>query len=447
MSKTNYLFSFIKYIQPVWYFNLKAQREYWPDYNSLSEDDKQMIRYDDQYTTEKAALCDAAYQAIHKGIVAGNDNESLIPQKSVNTVIDNYRFIRKYNHPIWSVYVLVIRLLHFQSPVAEIKAFTKCRKIKRNNLIDVFKIYDDYTNYHSQLVESSPLVTVIIPTLNRYDFLHNTLKDFEKQDYKNFEIIVADQSDHFEIEFYKKYDLKLKVHHLAQKGVWNARNFAVKKASGDIIALSEDDVRIQPNWIREHLKCLCYFDADISAGVFYPEGGAIPGEKSFFKPADQFATGNAMLYKRVFLSTGLFDKQFERQRMGDGEFGLRSYLLGYRSINNPIASCVDVKASTGGFREFGVWDAFRSSHIFSPRPVPSVLYLTRKYYGRSASLWYLLLNIPLSVIPYKYKNEKYLRILGLFLFILLLPLIIIQVIQSWIKSGEMIKNGPLIETL
>lgn len=447
MNKYNYLFFFVKYIQPAWYFNLKSKKYNWPDFSKLKKCEKALISFDKNYTSEKAALYDAAFQAFNKGVAINEEGDCLKLDGSIASVSDNYRFIRKYYHPIWSIYIFLIRLLSLRNPISELRGFLNCRKVKRQEVFNTYKIYDDYTSYQSKLIESNPLITVIIPTLNRYEVLHDVLKDFEKQDYKNFEIIVADQSDLFDADFYTKYDLNIKVHHLKQKGVWNARNFAIRIAAGEIIALSEDDVRIKPDWIRAHLKCLCYFNAEISAGVFYPEGGAVPKSKSFFKLAEQFATGNAMLYKRVFKETGLFDKQFERQRMGDGEFGLRSYLLGYKSINNPLASCIDVKAATGGFREFGAWDAFRSSKLFAPRPLPSVLYLTRKYYGRMASLRYLIINIPPSVIPYKYKNQKHLRIPGLFLFLLLFPLVTIQVTRSWIKSGQMIKNGPLIEFL
>src|SRR5690606_32721423 len=123
-------------------------------------------------------------------------------------------------------------------------------------------------------------------------------------------------------------------------------------------------------WPSSHLECLDFFYADISARAFYPLGGSIPQERSFFCIASQFATGNAMLYKDVFKKIGLFDRQFEKQRMGDGEFGLRAYLNGLKSISNPFASCIDVKAGTGGLRQMGSWDAFRPKKLFAPRPIP-----------------------------------------------------------------------------
>ena len=288
---------------------------------------------------------------------------------------------------------------------------------------------------------------MIIPTLNRYKYLKDVLKDFEKQDYTNFEIIVVDQSEPFQQDFYKRFNLNINLIRQEEKALWLARNKAIKNAKGNLIALSEDDVRIQPNWISNHLKGLDFFDAQISAGVFFPEGSNIPKDRSFFAIASQFATGNAMLYKDVFRRIGLFDRQFEKQRMGDGEFGLRAYLNRIKSISTPFASCVDVKAPSGGLRQMGSWDAFRPKKWFSPRPIPSVLYLFRKYFGTKRTFFSLLKTVPPSVMPYKFKRNKKMMLIGSILSLFLLPLILIQVLISWRMASKKIKQGALIEEL
>ncbi|NPA37134.1 MAG: glycosyltransferase [Chlorobi bacterium] len=445
--KRNYIFPYIKYVKPIWYFNIRGNQQVWTDYRTLTEEDKKLIEYDDGYSTEVAALCDAAYQILIKGIGL-NTNYGKFETNGVNiTVTDNYRFVRKYFNFFWAVIILIIRLLTLHNPVKEIVGFFSTSDIKRRDVYSGYKVYNDYERYKSPLIERLPKVSVIIPTLNRYEVLADVLHDFEKQDYKNFEIIVVDQSDDFREDYYSGYNLDLKVHHLTKKGVWNARNHAIRKSEGEIIALSEDDVRVEPDWIYNHLKCLCYFSADISAGVFFPEGSSVPREKSYFKLAEQFATGNAVLYKNVFKITGLFDLQFEKQRMGDGEFGLRAYLNGMKSVNNPFAYCVDVKASTGGFRDFGSWDAFRSKKLFAPKPVPSVLYLSRKYFGTKRAINFLFTNVPASVIPYRFKNNRLMGVAGMFLFVIVSPLVIFQVVLSWRKASVMLKEGAMIDRL
>nr|WP_251059574.1 glycosyltransferase family A protein [Winogradskyella immobilis] len=342
---------------------------------------------------------------------------------------------------------MLIRIFSFKKPFKEFRNWFITRSTNRFRYIEDTIVHDGWEQFQSQLIAESPKVSVVIPTLNRYHYLKDVLKDFEKQDYTNFEIIVVDQSEPFNSGFYDEFKLNINVIKQAEKALWLARNTAIRNASGKFIALSEDDVRIESDWISKHLKCIDFFKADISAGVFYPEGQNLPKARSFFMMASQFATGNAMLYKSVFKEIGLFDRQFEKQRMGDGEFGLRAYLNGFKSISNPEASCIDVKADVGGLREMGSWDAFRTKKWFAPRPIPSVLYFFRKYFGNKAAKYALMRTVPLSIMPYQFKKNKAMLIIGALVSILILPIVIVQVLKSWRMSNIKLREGELIERL
>ena len=356
---------------------------------------------------------------------------------------DEYKFARKYFHSsrIWIAFFM--RIATFHNPVREFSAIVKSTTIKRVKPEKGAFFETGFAMFTSELLKSAPLISVVIPTLNRYPFLESVLNDFEKQEYKNFEIVIVDQSDPYQPDFYKKFNLNIKLLRQEEKALWLARNTAIREAKGTWIALSEDDVRIPPDWLSNHLKCIDFFKSDISAGVFFPEGGKIPDDRNFFRWADQFATGNACLKKEVFQKIGLFDRQFEKQRMGDGEFGLRAYLAGFKSVSNPYSWCEDVKADTGGLRQSGSWDAYRPKSFWSPRPVPSVLYLYRKYFGLRATLLSLIYNLPPSVVPYRFKRNKSAVIAGSLIAIALLPIIFIQVIRSWRISSDMLKK-PMI---
>ena len=270
----------------------------------------------------------------------------------------------------------------------------------------------------------------------------------EKQDYKNFELIVVDQSEPFEETFYDQFSLQLHVIHQKEKALWLARNTAIEKAKSDFLLLFDDDSRINKYWISNHLKCLSFFDADISSGVSISTIGAeVPLHYSFFKISSQLDTGNVLIKREVFRKLGLFDRQFEKQRMGDGEFGLRAYLEGYLNISNPYADRLHLKVATGGLRQMGSWDAFRPKNIFAPRPVPSVLYFLRRYFGKKRSLFALLKTVPPSIMPYRFKKNKSMMVLGSFISIVLFPVILIQVIRSWSLASKKIKEGSIIKKL
>jgi len=289
---------------------------------------------------------------------------------------------------------------------------------------------------------------VIIPTLNRYNYLSDVLKDLEEQDYANFEVIVVDQSEPYQESFYNNFKLKLRVERQDEKALWLARNNAVKWSGTDFLLFFDDDSRVEPNWIRMHLKAIDFFKADLSSGVSISKvGDETPAHYAHFRTSDQLDTGNVLIKKSVFQKIGLFDRQFEKQRMGDGEFGLRVYKAGFINVSNPLARRIHLKVDSGGLREMGSWDAFRTKKWFAPRPIPSVLYFFRSNFGNSASRLALIRTIPMSIMPYKFKKNKGLKILAALLSILIFPIILIQVMRSWQLASKKLSVGPLIDNL
>jgi glycosyltransferase involved in cell wall biosynthesis len=399
---------------------------------------------DTNYQSSHAQEYDLSWRVLQSGYIGTSKT-----YKTFETVplIDEYRFANKYFSKFWVFYVLLVRVLSFKNPIMEIKSWYLTKRTKRiyieNNPID----YKKWDQFSSDLIQKSMIVSVVIPTLNRYDYLKDVLNDLEQQDYKNFEVVIVDQSEPYQPKFYRDFNLDIQLIRQEEKALWLARNTAIKAAKGTFIALSEDDVRIEPDWITTHLKCLDFFDASISAGVFYPLHQKLPKSRSYFTLATQFATGNAMLYKSVFQAVGLFDRQFEGQRMGDGEFGMRLYLKDIKSISNPKAACIDVKADSGGLRFMGSWDSFRPTSLFAPRPIPSVLYFYRTYFGTHRSKLALLKTVPLSMMPYSFKNNKFMTILGFMVSIIIVPFVFFQVHRSWKLSNLKLKQGPKIPPL
>ena len=440
------MFQFLKYIQPTWYYRLASQSPapLLADFKLLDESDSALITPDFSYTNDEAVRMDAAYQGLQRGVIPGKAN--CIQQhniREINNVKDNYQFVRKYFATHWYFYTLAIRLFSLNNPFREIKSFIENYRIKRVNLFKDRPVFTDIRNN----LNDNPLVSVIIPTLNRYEYLKDVLADLENQDYKNFEVLVCDQSDLFRHDFYKNWKLDIRVIRQDEKALWLARNRCIKESRGTMIALSEDDVRINPNWLNSHLQCVEYFGADASCGIFFPDGDKPGPSQAFYKLSDFFATGNTLVRKSVFLKTGLFDRQFEKQRMGDGEFGLRCILKGFKLIQNPLAYCIDIKAPVGGLRHMGSWDSIRPHKLFDARPVPSVMYFFRKYYGNVPSILYLFQNIPFTYIPYKWRKRKVLKVFMLVLILPILPFLLVSVYKSWSLSSDKLKQGAKIDIL
>ncbi|MFL2983048.1 MAG: glycosyltransferase family 2 protein [Candidatus Neomarinimicrobiota bacterium] len=408
--------------------------------NSKDEDD---IDFYNHYESDYCRLLDSNYQKIHKGYM----NIKFYQNDVTISLKDQYTFMRRMFKSVWVYYLFIIRILTFKNPIKEIRELLATRKVQMIKVYDKVVNYDSYFDFKSELISKSPLVSVILPTLNRYNYLKNALEDLEKQDYKNFEVIVIDQSDDFNKLFYKQFELRLSIIHQKEKGLWRARNRAIINSLGKYILFYEDDVRVQYDWITNHLKTLDFFKCDISVGVFYPEGRKIPVENNHFRMATQFSTGNAFVKKKIFKQVGLFDMQFEGMRMGDGEFGARCIKKGIFMVNNPHASCIDIKAPKGGLRELGSWDGYRSKNLFGPKPIPSVLYFYRKYWGNSFAVYSLVRLIPITLVPYSFKKYKVGYISSILIFIFFIPIILFRVFRSWSISTQMLIFGEQINYL
>jgi glycosyltransferase involved in cell wall biosynthesis len=399
------------------------------------------------YISKESRLMDIAYGHLQSGWIPKSKCErNALQDQMISSIDDNYIFINRHFSKSQVIWVLMIRLLSFRNPLVEIYSFVKA--LKHNRVKIESKEYKDFEIFNNLLIQSNPLVSVIIPTLNRYEYLKDVLADLEKQDYIHFEVIVCDQSEPIDETFYQRWNLNIQLIKQEEKALWMARNRCIRQSKGDYILLFDDDSRVETNWISNHLKCLEYFQVSISAGVTHTlVGGGLGKKDTYFHLSDVFDTGNAMVKREVFKKVGLFDRQFEKQRMGDSEFGIRSLLGGFLIVANPNAQRVHLKVGTGGLRQMGSWDAIRPQNLLAPRPIPSVLYLIRKYHGVREAILYLIKNIPQSYIPYKFKGNKKAKLLIYIAFPVWFILAIVSVLKSWNLATLKLRQGSLIEFL
>lgn len=437
-------------MSPIWYFNLLPLKDhqYFPTEQQLKAAGIE-ITIDEEFISPEARQRDLAWRAFKQGWVATDNLEKGLDvwHEVTLPVADEYRFIRKYYSAVWCNYILMLRLLSLKNPVKEISGFLRSRNVKRYNVY-ANSLSAKAGENDAKIDKARHKVSIIIPTLNRYKYLKDVLDDIGKQTYQNFEVIVVDQSDPFQATFYQQWSYDIKVIPQQEKALWLARNTAIKMSTGDLILLFDDDSKVEADWIEQHIRCLYNYNADISSGVSISKvGDKIPEHYKYFRWSDQVDTGNVMVKKQVFAELGLFDRQFEKQRMGDGEFGLRAYLAGYKNISNPLAQRLHLKVGEGGLRQMGSWDAFRTKNLTDPRPIPSVLYLFRKYYGDKFARLAMLIELPGSIVPYKYKGNREKLMWGSLIAFMLSPIILLQVLRSWRTSGKMLRQGDKIEWL
>ncbi|MEA5578976.1 hormogonium polysaccharide biosynthesis glycosyltransferase HpsN [Anabaena sp. UHCC 0451] len=117
-----------------------------------------------------------------------------------------------------------------------------------------------------------PLISVVIPTYRREKLLRDSIIDVLKQDYPHFEVLVVDQTQIHEPEtqaFLEEMAAsgKIKLFKLDWASLPGARNYAVRRSSGEIILFIDDDVQLTPGFLATHVKNY----------VENPEIGAVAG--------------------------------------------------------------------------------------------------------------------------------------------------------------------------
>ncbi|MCS6815497.1 MAG: glycosyltransferase family 2 protein, partial [Cyanobacteria bacterium] len=101
-----------------------------------------------------------------------------------------------------------------------------------------------------------PLVTVVVCTRNRTDDLKQCLDAILKLNYPNVEYLVVDNapSDDRTAELVQKHYPQVCYVQEPKPGLSWARNRAIAEAKGEIIAYTDDDVIVDPDWVLSIVK-------------------------------------------------------------------------------------------------------------------------------------------------------------------------------------------------
>lgn len=105
------------------------------------------------------------------------------------------------------------------------------------------------------------MISIVIPTYKRVDYLERLLKSIEKQTYKEFEIIIVDDNSPNKEEYEKlisKYRKVFKdlayLRNETNKGAPYSRNRGIKQAKYEYIALVDDDDEWLPEKLEKQIK-------------------------------------------------------------------------------------------------------------------------------------------------------------------------------------------------
>src|SRR5262249_19146570 len=101
-------------------------------------------------------------------------------------------------------------------------------------------------------VLGTPLVSVVLPTRDRCKFLARAINSVEHQTYKNWELLVVDDSsmDDTPKILAGLMDGRVRTVCAEGAGVCATRNVALRNARGELVAYLDDDNVMHPSWLK-----------------------------------------------------------------------------------------------------------------------------------------------------------------------------------------------------
>lgn len=135
---------------------------------------------------------------------------------------------------------------------------------------------DTRTESDLRPLPDEPVVSAIlnIYTEDRLDCFRDALSALLAQTYRPLEIVVVVDADHRlyeDIEDEYGVHPEVKIHYKPEdNGISSSRNYGAEKATGDIVAFTDDDAQPQPDWVAELVDTYQRHDALAVGGPAEP---------------------------------------------------------------------------------------------------------------------------------------------------------------------------------
>jgi len=263
-------------------------------------------------------------------------------------------------------------------------------------------------------------ITVVLPTLNRTDFLKQTLECLVVQKFEYpFEIIIVDQSLKEDVliqEFTKKYTF-IKYYFIESfRGLPEARNFGWQQSTYNYILYLDDDITCEPNLLSEHFKSLQKPTVGIVAGgiteKFKENTNCKIGHFNYWtatplrgfhlksqKEVIHGGGGNFSVKKEVIEKVNGIDEHLTKGAalFEETDFCLRVKKKGYQVFFNSEAHVFHLAAEIGGCRVPDI-----NKYIFSlVRNRSFIIARHLKWYHKITAHVYLLKLVLAYAVSYK----------------------------------------------
>jgi glycosyltransferase involved in cell wall biosynthesis len=260
-------------------------------------------------------------------------------------------------------------------------------------------------------MQGRPTVSYIIPTMSRQDYTLQLISDLVNQTYQPTQVVVVDATpeDKRDESLYNAtaYPFEVKFLWQTTKGSCRARNEAIAVCTGDYIIFGDDDIRLKPDFIENHIRFQQTYKVDGVNGLDIRADHHTDGLDKLEQKLEQLGdkrrqSGLAQLMsnsnaciKREWVSKIVGnDINYDGGYGEDNDFGLSLAKAGVIMMQNPYAVNLHLKPPAGGYRVWGLqakvtgkkrkkqpWELDSPVKWIRPVPSPTLMYYFQKHFG------------------------------------------------------------------
>ena len=226
-------------------------------------------------------------------------------------------------------------------------------------------------------------VSIIVPVYNVEKYLEKCLVSLTNQTYSNIEIILVDDgsTDNSSsiCDLYKKYS-SVKVYHKKNGGLSDARNFGIKKATGDYYSFIDSDDYVDTDFIEKLLNEAIRSKSDIVSSskiLEYPK-------KNFYvndckKITMDYKEALFRLFKKDEFDNSTCDKLYKSTLFNDIKFPVGRYYEDMYTIYKVVMKSKIVSHITGVYYHYRINSNSISNEKFSIKQLDCV-YASKEAY-------------------------------------------------------------------
>lgn len=355
---------------------------------------------------------------------------------------DRYIFYRK-NFTVDNSFLMLYRkgLFSFREWIAFLNARVKYSTKKLKPAISPREL---------KTIIGTPSVSYIIPTMLRQNYTLQLIDDLTKQTYPVSQIVVIDATPEAkrDISNYTSgtYPFEVIFKWQTSKGSCRARNEAIAYCTGDYIVFGDDDVRVPPDFIENHIRLLQTYGAVACNGLdiradhqkqsladLYLKLENLKGLRWKVGATQNFSNANSCVRSDYVKLLEGNDINYDGGYGEDTDFGLSLSKIGATVLFNPFSANLHLKPPQGGYRFWGKqakiigknrkqqpWELDTPVKDIIPVPSPTMMYLFYKHYNAKERREYKykyfflflfkkgsILTLPLRLLQIPKKNKQY----------------------------------------